>query len=122
MFSECLEVVFLCCLALSCEFKFTTHRNEPAGVVAFALLDPQSVFAASKVQINNLPSPGLAPSLSAPGCARHSGKRLEDEGVGPAHRGAPIPPASPSFLPFPRAPETPHWNLKQRENNHKTLE
>lgn len=119
MFSECLEVVFLCFIAPSCEFRLTTHTNEPVWAVAF---DPQSVFAASKVQINNLlPSPGLALSPSAPGCERHSGKRLEDEGVGPAHLGAPIPLASLSFLPFPRAPETPHWNLKQRENNHKEL-
>lgn len=75
-----------------------------------------SLFVAFEVRINNLlPSPGLSLSPSAPGCARHSGKKLWDGAAAPALLDAPTPLASLSLLPSPPAPGPLSGGLEKRK-------
>lgn len=85
--------------------------------MCFTFPNLPGLFSAFELQINNLlPSPGLSLSPSAPGCARHSGRKLGDGGAAPqtAPLDAPIPLASPSLLPSPPAPGTLDGDLGRR--------
>lgn len=76
-----------------------------------------SEFFAFELRFNELlPSPGLCLSPSAPGCARHSGKRLGDASAAPqrAPLDAPTPLASTSRPPYPPAPGTLRGDLRNR--------